>query len=143
MPHRKELRCLAHIHALAGMAGANLVQTSARGLNANVCEQLARLVEATAHAALAFEFALSPEWKTPVTLPPDYNPDEGFVLDPKHVEAARDAARELRRLPEPRRAVVIGRVVKLASQTNPSDANSTMGEREVGLLWSSEEPKLP
>jgi hypothetical protein len=50
----------------------------------------------------------------------------------------KEAAKELRRAPEPTPETVFGRVVKLASQVDPSNLADNMGEREVDLLWSSE-----
>ncbi|ATE65439.1 hypothetical protein [Rhizorhabdus dicambivorans] len=111
-----------------------IVESAKAGFGANACELLAAMIEETSYTALTFEFSLSPEWVT--ELPPeDQTP---FVVGPRHVEISRAAAKALRTRAAPRDETVFGRVVKLATQADPSDLLDVMGEREIAVLWSSE-----
>jgi len=110
----------------------NSIQT---GFNANVCEQLANLVEETSPGGIAFDFSFSPEWKG--ELNSTINP-QSFVLGRPHVEAIKSAAKELRSKVQSWDETVFGRVIRLATDADPSDLTDFMGEREVVILWSSE-----
>lgn len=110
----------------------NSIQT---GLNANVCEQLATLVEETSQGGVAFDFSFSPEWQGSHAYPAE--PGQ-FFLDNRHVEVIKAAAKELRAKVQSSPEVVFGRVIRLASDANPADLTDLMGEREVAILWSSE-----
>jgi hypothetical protein len=120
--------------AAASDSTAPIVSSLREGFSANVCEQFATLVEETSHSALMFEFSFSPEWR----LEDDYQGDQTFLLGPAHVEAIRAAAKELRADVKASDETVFGRVIRLASEADPSDLTDIMGEREVAILWSSE-----
>lgn len=105
------------------------------GFSANVCEQLAALVDGTSPSGVKFDFSFSPEWKGTPTYP---SQEEHFELGRPQVEVIREAAKVLRAHITAWRETVFGRVIRLASQADPSDLMDTMGEREVAILWSSE-----
>jgi hypothetical protein len=112
-----------------------LVTSAKTGFSANACEQFAKLVEETAHSGLVFSFAFSPEWRPPAEL----IQTKEFLVGPRHVEVTKAAAKELRRQLVPRAEKVFGRVVRLASDADPSDLLNPMGDREIAIQWSSEE----
>jgi hypothetical protein len=105
------------------------------GFSANACEQFANLVEETAHTGMSFAFSFSPEWPPA----PDLIQKREFQVGPRHVEITRAAARSLRAQPMTREEQVVGRVVRLQSQADPSDLLTPTGEREVVIQWSSED----
>ena len=111
-----------------------IIKSSDLGFNANICEHLANLISSTSNSGLTFELAFSPEWKIDDRIVTQKN----FLLDERHVNLARTAAKEMRLEIKPSNALVVGRVVKLASEGDPSDLGDMIGEREVAVLWSSE-----
>lgn len=112
-----------------------LTSSSATGFSANICDQFAELVEMTSLAEIAFEFRLSPEWKSELV---DFGEHKTFIIGPRHVEAIREAAKELRDVTQPWPETVLGRVIRLSSDIDPSDLLNVAGEREVAIQWSSE-----
>jgi len=105
------------------------------GFSANVCEQLATLVQQTSPAGLDFDFSFSPEWQSDnETL----QPSQTYHLAAHHVEVIRAAAKELRTQVQSWPETVYGRVIRLASEADPSDLTDLMGEREIAILWSSD-----
>ncbi|HWE92724.1 MAG TPA: hypothetical protein VG269_02015 [Tepidisphaeraceae bacterium] len=129
------LKALAN--AVAADSTGPIVDAVQSGFSANVCEQLAVLIEGTSQNALALDFSFSPEWKEgePVATPSS----EHFMVGHSHMEIASAAARELRLQIRSSAETVFGRVTRLASEGDPSDLTDLMGEREVAILWSSEE----
>lgn len=103
------------------------------GLNANSYEQLADLVDNTAQNGLAFAFSFSPEWAAPAEIPATAE----FRVGPRHVELSKSVAKTLRSRAEPRDERVVGRIMRLQSQVDPSDLLDVTGEREVVILWST------
>jgi hypothetical protein len=111
-----------------------IVNTTKQGFSANICETLAALIEETSHSSLIFDIRFSAEW--PVI--GDKAERQTFELGREHAEVIREAAKVLRSSPWSEEAVVFGRVIRLASEVDPSDMTDIMGEREVAMLWSSE-----
>lgn len=105
------------------------------GFSANVCEQLATLVDGTSRNGIILDFSFSPEWKGSDAVPVR---EERFELAQPQVEVITEAAKVLRARITSWEETVFGRVIRLASQTDPSDLTDMMGEREVVILWSSE-----
>jgi hypothetical protein len=105
------------------------------GFSANVCEQLAALVDGTSPSGMVFQFSFSPEWKGTPAYP---SKEERFEFGRPQVEVIQEAARVLRAHVSSWQETVFGRVIRLASQANPSDLMDMMGEREIAILWSSE-----
>ena len=106
------------------------------GFSANICEQFANLVEETSQSGIVFDFSFSREWKDDEWSPA--MPQSYFMAQP-HVEVIKAAAKELRAQVQSWPETVFGRVIRLATDANPSDLTDLMGEREVAILWSSEE----
>jgi len=113
----------------------HLIASAKKGFSANAYEQFAQLIEETALGGLAFSFALSSEWN----LPSDLMQAPEYVVGPRHVEMTRAAAKVLRREAVPRAEKVIGRVVRLASEDDPSDLMNPMGDREIAIKWTTPE----
>jgi hypothetical protein len=93
------------------------------------------MIEETSYSALTFEFAFSPEWDTDLS----EQAATQFTVGPRHIEMSRAAAKALRTRAKPRDETVFGRVIRLWSQADPSDLLDMMGEREIAVLWSSEQ----
>jgi hypothetical protein len=105
------------------------------GFNANICENLAGLVEQTSPSGLTFEFAFSPE------IPADgkeYAQEPCYTLGLPHVEVIKAAAKQLRDEIQSWSETVFGRVIRLASDVDPSDLTDMLGDREVAIHWSSD-----
>ncbi|HQU25275.1 MAG TPA: hypothetical protein PKX13_13470 [Acidiphilium sp.] len=113
----------------------DLVANAKVGFSANACEQFADLIEQTSLGGLAFAFALSPEWRAP----PDLVQVKEFIVGPQHVEVTKAAAKEMRKHHLPRAENIVGRVVRLESDADPSDLINPMGDREIAIHWSSAE----
>jgi hypothetical protein len=112
-----------------------LVTNAKLGFGANSCEAFADLIENTSPGGLAFNFAFSPEWRAA----PELVQAKEFFVGQQHVEATRSAAKQMRLEPLARIEVVIGRVVRLESDADPSDLLNPTGEREIVIQWRSRE----
>ncbi len=113
----------------------HLIVSAKKGFSANAYEQFAQLIEETSLGGMAFSFALSPEWNSPSDLAqtPEY------FVGLRHVEMTRAAAKVLRSEALPRAEKVTGRVVRLASEDDPSDLMNPMGDREIAIKWTTPE----
>jgi len=114
---------------------ASLVANAKSGFSANACELFAKLVEDTSPGGLMFSFSFSPEWRADAELVQA----KQFSVGMKHVEVLRAAAKILRTQFSPRPETVFGRVVRLASEGDPSDLLNPMEDREIAVQWSSED----
>jgi hypothetical protein len=101
--------------------------------NANMCDELAEMIENTGMHDVGFEFSLSPEWKPP----PDIPSHSTFEVGAIHVELARDAASRLRQQELDRNQTIVGRVVRLKSESDPSNLMQPSGTREILVFWSN------
>lgn len=121
--------------AVAADSTDPITESIKTGFSANVCEQLATMVDGTSPRGIIFDFSFSPEWRSVQASPAS---EQHFELDRLHVEVIREAAKVLRSQITSWQETVFGRVIRLASQADPSDLMDTMGEREVAILWTSE-----
>lgn len=112
---------------------ATLVAEAKFGFSANAHEQLANLIEETSPGGMGFAFSFSPEW----VAPPELSKTTEFSVGQTHVEVSRTAAKLLRTEFVPRPEKVFGRVVRLESESDPSDLLNPTGEREIAIQWSS------
>ena len=112
-----------------------LIASAKIGFGANACDLFAKLVEDTSPGGMVFSFSFSPEWRPAV----EFVQVEEFVVGQRHVEVSRAAAKLLRSQFTPRPEKVFGRVVRLESDTDPSDLLNPLGEREIAILWASED----
>ena len=103
------------------------------GFSANMCEDFVDLMGSVGGSSLGFEFVFSPEWRPPV----DVSPVVKIELSPVHVELAKEAARQLRLQEFERHQIVVGRVVRLESENDPSDLFKPEGDREIMIQWNS------
>jgi hypothetical protein len=105
------------------------------GFNADMCDNLVQMIEATDSESVTFSFSLSPEWQSP-----DFSAAPTIDIRPRALEIARRASKQLRG--DPRKAsdpvTVTGHVIRLASKDNPADLESLEGTREIGILWEDE-----
>jgi hypothetical protein len=63
--------------------------------------------------------------------------DDGAQIGPRHVELSKSVAKILRTKVEPKEERIIGRIMRLQSQVDPSNLLDMTGEREVVILWST------
>jgi hypothetical protein len=102
------------------------------GFNANMCDALLDLIEKTSDR-LKLEFAWSPEWRPAL----DVLDIPTFAIKPSTIELVRDAAISLRRIETARNYTVVGTVIRLKSEHNPSDLLDLTSPREIVLQWNS------
>lgn len=110
-----------------------LVQDYGSGLNANMAEELADVIEITGGATVSFGLSLSLEWRSP----PDLQPQSQVEVGPGCIDVMREAARRLRQQEIDRNRVISGRITKLKSEDDPSDFLQPGGGREVVVKWRS------
>ena len=110
-----------------------LVEDVKQGFSANACEHFADLIESTSAGGLEISFAFSPEWIAPSEL----TSRQSFRVGARHVEASRSAAKTLRSKPVSRPEKVVGRVIRLESEVNPSDLLNQKGTRQIVVQWAS------
>jgi uncharacterized protein (DUF2249 family) len=104
------------------------------GFNANMCEDFAELIENTTDT-IRFQVLWSPEWRPP----PDLVGTSTFEVHPNTLEIVSAAASSLRRQETNLPRTVVGRVIRLRSDHDPSDLLDTSTPREINLIWESEE----
>ncbi len=112
-----------------------ITENYSTGFSANMCEDFVDLMESVSGNPLGFEFAFSPEWR-PAS---DVSAVLRIELPPIYVELVKDAARQLRLQEFERRQTVVGRVVRLESENDPSDLFTPVGDREIMIQWNSDD----
>ena len=111
-----------------------IVDGVSAGFGSNGCDQLADLVQRTAHTGMIFSFTFSADW--PIAA--EFKDSQEFWVGPEHVEISRVAAERMRdKLSFIAR--VTGRVVGLQNETDPSDVFNTTGDHEVLIDWANED----
>jgi hypothetical protein len=125
----------AVVEAVARDDTTDLEANAKLGFSANSCEAFADLIENTSPGGLLFDFAFSPEWRAS----PELVQVKEFHVGHQHVEATRSAAKKMRLELLARTEFVFGRVVRLASDVDPSDLLIPTGEREIVIQWQSPE----
>lgn len=101
------------------------------GFSANMCESFVDLMEAVGGQSLGFEFAFSPEWK-PAS---DVAQKTRFEFQPVHTDLVKDAAKKLRLQEYERKRTIVGRVVKLESESDPSNLFDEASDRQIAVQW--------
>lgn len=114
---------------------APLVNGYRDGFGANGCDRFASLIHDTAYSGMSFGFVFSPQWTVPARLAKSIE----FVVGPRHVEIARAAAEKLRGESVPMQADILGMVVRLQNEADPSDLSAIMGEGEISVLYFHEQ----
>lgn len=110
-----------------------IVDNFQTGFSANMCEDFVDLMEAVGVERLGFEFSFSPEWR----LAADLSKRSLVNLEPRHVDVAKDAARKLRLQDFERSRTIVGRVVRLETEGNPTDLLEESVEREILVQWDA------
>lgn len=120
---------------IAGREGDARTITEAyrTGFNANMCEEFAALLRATGGASITFDVVLSPDWPAPE----DLQRSQHFEARPQAIELVEEAAKRLRQTEFDRNRVIVGRVIRLKSDSDPSDLLNPAGSREITMLFQS------
>ena len=126
---------MAHVTEAAAQQGTSPITAHVtEGFGANGCEQFADLIEEVSPAGLTFSIDLSPEWADSQAMN-----NSTYTVSGVHAELCRLAARELRQSDISIEVNISGRIVRLQNQADPSDLTSRTGEREIVILWGSEQ----
>jgi hypothetical protein len=110
---------------------------AAGGLNANMCDGLADIIEEMEVSKLAMSFHLSTEWEAPT----DTARDRDFVIESKHVDFLRSAAQGMRTVETPKPTQIIGRIKRLETSGNPADIFEDLSKRELEVVWTNDDNK--
>ena len=108
------------------------------GFSANSCEQFAYLIENSVQTGIVLEFSFTPEWPQSSSQHSKFR----FQIDSRHAEISRVAAKEMRSKPVLRQETIVGKVVRLASDSDPNDLLSKLDDREIAIRWNSEDGEL-
>lgn len=104
------------------------------GMSANMCDEVVGLIEDTGLSKLEMSIALSPEWGD--------RPDgatQVFKIEKRYVDLLKEASSRLRKEEIPKQETVIGRIVRLETDGNPSDLIDDHAGREIWVSWDSAE----
>lgn len=123
-------------NAISAEDPAEIVKNE-RGFSANMCDSLISLVEDMAVSRISFDVTMSPEWR-----PRKGNRESSFVIEAKHIDILKDAAKSLRVDEPPRDVKVVGRVKRLETEGNPSDLSEDTALREIEVSWVSEDDDI-
>jgi hypothetical protein len=104
------------------------------GFHANMCEDLADLIENTTDK-IKFQVVWSPEWRPA----PDILGSSTFEVRPNTLQTVSEAANSLRRQETTLPRTIVGRVIRLRSDHDPSDLLDTTLPREINVIWENEE----
>ena len=108
----------------------SLIKNVRTGFGANACERLAKLIEDTSPGGLAMSFSFSPEWKAD----PEISAASEYILDSRHIEASRSAAKNMREALTVRPEVIVGGISDLHSD-DPENLMDTQSERRITVRW--------
>jgi hypothetical protein len=113
---------------------ASPIVNAHNGMSANMCDEVIGIIEDTGISKLEMTIALSPEWGgeiDPVTQP--------FRIEKRYVDLLKDASSRLRKAELPKNETIIGRIVRLETDGNPSDLFDDHAGREISVSWDSAE----
>lgn len=114
---------------------ATAITSNPEGLSANMCDDLIGVVEDTELSKVAITIQLSPEWRSEVA---DLA-TASYSIERRYLDLLKEASSHLRRTEAPSTEKVIGRVIRLASEGDPSDLLADVSDREVVINWDSPE----
>ena len=103
-------------------------------MSANMCDEVVGLIEDTGISKLEISVAFSPEWGSE-----SGEPSHAFRVERRYMDLLKEASSRLRRAELPREETVIGRIVRLETDGNPSDIFNDKAGREIVLSWDSGE----
>lgn len=126
------IRGLKSVEAAESEQDSGLIYKSfEKGLSANMCDRLANLIETMDGSNIIFDFALSPEWR----YSSDVLEEQQFEVRATHLELIKDAALQLRDRDIESNHTVVGRVIRLRSETDPSNLLIPTADREITVQW--------
>lgn len=122
-------RGLASYRAAVVNEDPSLIVAAEGGFSANMCDEVVGLIEDTGVSKFEMSISLSPEWESNdisnlVTQP--------FRIEKRYVEILKDAANSMRKEDRPKPEKVIGRIIRLETDGNPSDL---LDDGELDRLW--------
>lgn len=125
------------VRGLASLGKATLERSTApiideeQGFSANMCDELAGLIQELKIAGISISLRLSPEWQDVTEVS-----DKRFKIETSNIEILKEASKQL----TPQRILdhqtVFGRVTSLKTEGVPGDLNAT-APREVQIIWHS------
>jgi hypothetical protein len=107
-----------------------LVESVSTGFGANACERFAKLIEDTSPGGLTMSFSFSPEWKAD----PEIAAASEYVVDRRHIEVSRSAAKTMREEPAARPEVIVGGISDLHSD-DPENLMDSKSGRRITVRW--------
>lgn len=102
------------------------------GMSANMCDQIMGLIEDTGISKLEISISFSPEWTSA-----EGHSHRLYTIERRYVDLLKDASARLRREETPKKCTVIGRIVRLETDGNPSDLLGDPSVREITVSWDS------
>ena len=108
------------------------------GMDANMCDDLAELLESTGVGSLGISIAFSPEWPTST----DVIGMPKIQMHTSHVELLHEASKLLRKSETPSVEKIIGRITGLHTDGNPADLFKDPAARLVEISWQSPAGRL-
>jgi hypothetical protein len=107
-----------------------LIENVKSGFGANAYEKFAQLIEDTSPGGLKISFSFSPEWRTA----PELSERVEFLVDQRHVEVSRRAAKAMMAKPAARPETIIGSISDLHSD-DPQHLMDTNSGRRITVRW--------
>lgn len=129
---RRMARGLESFQAAIAEDNPEPIVSAEGGMSANMCDEVIGIVEDTGISKLELSIAFSPEWG-----PEPNATTRPFAIERRYVDLLKDASSRLRKEETPREESIIGRIVRLETDGNPSDLLNDKSGREVIVSWDS------
>jgi hypothetical protein len=104
-----------------------------KGLSANMCDDIVGVVEDSDVSKIEISLQLSPEWRSSLVT----DAKEVFSVERRYLDLLKEASSRLRMKEAASNETVVGRVVRLEAEGNPSDLLADVSDREVVVSWDS------
>ncbi len=124
---------LASVGVAAKEDDAEAIVEQKGGLNAAMCKDLISIIKNSGIPRIKLSIEWSPEVQAPAVLS-----DELFI-ETRQMRVLQQAHKRLVEDEEPILVKVIGPIVDLHSDTNPSDFENERGQRSIQINWTSDE----
>ncbi|WP_267353875.1 MULTISPECIES: hypothetical protein [unclassified Methylobacterium] len=112
-----------------------IVESFGEAFNANMCDEIEKLIRSSSAGAITSSFNFSPEWTTPADLPFS----EPIKLGLGVLPILREASAALKHTDVDPDQTVMGPVILLSSRENPADLEHTTGSREFAIEHQTED----
>jgi hypothetical protein len=112
------------------------IASETHGFSANMCDDVIGVIEDTDLSKIDLSIQFSPEWKSELATEAETNQ---FAIERRYVDLLKDAATKLRQQETPQLETIVGRVVKLEAEGNPSDLFGDSSARDIVVSWDSPE----